>query len=112
MRIWGTLLVSFCWCGQLVAQPELPLRLPAALGQPALGQPALGQPALGETQQARAEHLVTLGVDRWHRAGWRGQGCKVAILDGGFRDWRKYLGKGLPDRVVVRSFRHDGNLEA
>ncbi|HEV3082651.1 MAG TPA: S8 family serine peptidase [Gemmataceae bacterium] len=37
---------------------------------------------------------------------------KVAILDSGFRGYRAHLGKALPDRVLVQSFRADGNLEA
>jgi subtilisin family serine protease len=37
---------------------------------------------------------------------------KVAVLDSGFRGYRDFLGKGLPEKVTVRSFRVDGNLEA
>jgi hypothetical protein len=37
---------------------------------------------------------------------------KVAVLDTGLRGWRQHLGKGLAERVVVRSFRADGDLEA
>jgi subtilisin family serine protease len=37
---------------------------------------------------------------------------KVALLDSGFRGYRSFLGKGLPARVQVRSFRKDHNLEA
>src|SRR5262249_16076324 len=59
-----------------------------------------------------AEHLDRLGVGSWHAAGCRGRGVKVAILDSGFRGYREHLGKALPERVVVKSFRHDGNLEA
>jgi subtilisin family serine protease len=51
-------------------------------------------------------------VDRWHLAGYRGQHVKVAILDSGFRGYRAFLGKALPARVLVHSFRRDGNLEA
>jgi hypothetical protein len=60
----------------------------------------------------RAECLEILGVERWHKLGFRGQGCKIAILDSGFRGYREFLGKGLPNDVLVRSFRTDGNLEA
>jgi subtilisin family serine protease len=61
---------------------------------------------------ARAQHLARLGVDRWHTAGNRGRGIKVAVLDSGFRGYRDFLGKVLPEKVVVRSFRKDGDLEA
>jgi hypothetical protein len=60
----------------------------------------------------RQRHLARLGADRWHAAGFRGKGVKVAILDTGFRSYRSHLGKALPARVTVRSFRSDGNLEA
>jgi subtilisin family serine protease len=51
-------------------------------------------------------------VDRWHKAGYRGQGIKVALLDAGFRGYQAGLGTVLPARVIGRSFRGDGNLEA
>jgi subtilisin family serine protease len=60
----------------------------------------------------RADILDRLGVGRWHAAGLRGGGVKVAILDSGFRGYRDFLGSTLPDHVAVRSFRADGNLEA
>ena len=60
----------------------------------------------------REQLFARLGVDRWHRAGFRGQGVKVAILDSGFRDYRSFLGKALPARVTTRSFRADHELEA
>jgi hypothetical protein len=62
--------------------------------------------------QERRLHLANLGVPRFHEQGWRGQGVKIAILDSGFRDYRQFLGKGLPMRVTARSFRKDSNLEA
>ena len=60
----------------------------------------------------RRAHLAKLGIERWHRQSRRGQGVKIAILDSGFRDYRQFLGKGLPAKVTVRSFRKDQNLEA
>jgi subtilisin family serine protease len=60
----------------------------------------------------RLRHLARLGVDRWHAAGIRGKGIKIAVLDTGFRGYRSYLGKALPAKVTARSFRQDGNLEA
>jgi hypothetical protein len=60
----------------------------------------------------RSEQLSRLGVSRWHADGYRGRGVKVAILDSGFRGYRNYLGKALPQNVTVHSFRRDGNLEA
>src|SRR5437868_14913546 len=60
----------------------------------------------------RAECLSLLGAERWHKMGFRGQGLKIAVLDSGFRGYRDFLGKSLPTRVSVKSFRKDGNLEA
>lgn len=57
-------------------------------------------------------HLSLLGVDRWHLAGYRGRGIKIAVLDSGFRGYRSFLGHVLPARVRTRSFRRDGDLEA
>src|SRR5437899_14698 len=60
----------------------------------------------------RRRHLANLGVDSWHAAGYRGRGVKIALLDSGFRGYKRFLGTALPDRVTVHSFRGDGNLEA
>ena len=60
----------------------------------------------------RLKHLARLGVDRWHAAGFRGRGAKIAVLDTGFRGYKKHLGKALPERITTRSFRGDRNLEA
>ncbi len=73
---------------------------------------SLSPPAPYAAVAQRQQILARLGVDRWHAAGFRGQGVKVAILDSGFRRYRAFLGRGLPARVTVRSFRDDGNLEA
>jgi subtilisin family serine protease len=62
--------------------------------------------------QHRKVRLANLGVDRWHAAGIRGRGVKVAILDTGFRGYRAQLGKALPAQVTTHSFRPDGNMEA
>src|SRR5204863_22896 len=60
----------------------------------------------------RGAHLDKVGVELWHKSGHKGTGVKVAILDTGFRGWKDHLGKSLPDKVTVKSFRHDANLEA
>src|SRR5713226_7160593 len=60
----------------------------------------------------RAKHLAELGVDHWHKQGVRGQKIKIALLDSGFRGYKAFLGKALPEHVATRSFRADGNLEA
>src|SRR5262245_5220203 len=60
----------------------------------------------------RLRVLAQAGVERWHARGHRGRGVKIAILDSGFRGYREQLGKSLPSKVTVKSFRADGNLEA
>jgi hypothetical protein len=62
--------------------------------------------------RVRATLLHRLRADRWHADGYRGQGVTVAVLDSGFRGWKRYLGSALPDHVETRSFRPDGDLEA
>jgi subtilisin family serine protease len=56
--------------------------------------------------------IERLGVDRWHDAGYRGRGVKVAVLDSGFRGYHAFLGKELPSKIAARAFRSDGDLEA
>jgi subtilisin family serine protease len=97
----------------------LPLRLttdPQGAGRPAWEEQASPGFRSGQADEtfgtARAQHLARLGVDRWHTAGNRGRGIKVAVLDSGFRGYRDFLGKVLPGQVAVRSFRKDGDLEA
>lgn len=60
----------------------------------------------------RQQILQDLGVLKWHQQGFKADGVKVAILDTGFHGYRTHLGKSLPARVAVRSFRKDANLEA
>jgi hypothetical protein len=65
--------------------------------------------------EVTSEGVAVTGADTWHDAGFTGEGVKVAILDcDGFAGYQDLLGTELPsaDRVVVESFRWDGNLEA
>jgi hypothetical protein len=62
-----------------------------------------------------SEGVAITGADTWHDSGLTGDGVKVAILDcDGFADYQDLLGNELPpaDRVVVQSFRWDGDIEA
>jgi len=68
--------------------------------------------AVSEPRRQRAERLADLGAQRWHAAGFRGKGVKVAVLDTGFRGYRAQLGKALPASVTIKCFRADGDLEA
>jgi hypothetical protein len=66
----------------------------------------------GADTPERAKHLSDLGIERWHASGARGQRIKIAVLDTGFRGYRKFLGNGLPTTIRTRSFRRDQDLEA
>jgi subtilisin family serine protease len=92
--------------------------LAAAPGEETLTKPVPLPPSVAKTtlspsgSLSRADHLLRLGAATWHTGGHRGQGIKVAILDSGFHGYRKQLGKALPKKVAVKSFRIDGQLEA
>lgn len=64
------------------------------------------------SRMERGKQFARLGIEPWHRAGSKGGGVKIAILDSGFRGYQAFLGDVLPAAIKVRSFRHDGNLEA
>jgi Subtilase family len=106
-------LAASVWLGLLLllpacSPPATTSRQPSASVEQTQDTPdRLEAPAL-----ERKLHLANLGAGHWHHQGQRGQGIKIAILDSGFRDYRQFLGKGLPTTVKVRSFRSDRNLEA
>jgi subtilisin family serine protease len=60
----------------------------------------------------RSQLLTILRADAWHRAGFRGHGVKVAVLDTGFRGYADSQGSTLPRGIHAKSFRFDGNMEA
>jgi subtilisin family serine protease len=93
-----SLVLAFLAIAENLGSAPAPLAAPASVDEALVRQ--------------RAECLRKLGVDRWHAMGWRGQDCKIAILDSGFRGYRDFLGKGLPAQVLAKSFRKDSNLEA
>ncbi len=92
--LWLLLLLPAC---APPAQPTVSVEQTAHDGTPAL---------------ERQAHLNTLDVPRWHSQEFRGQNVKIAVLDSGFRDYRSFLGHGLPKSVKARSFRKDRDLEA
>ncbi|MDW8111180.1 MAG: S8 family serine peptidase [Candidatus Bipolaricaulota bacterium] len=61
-----------------------------------------------------SEGVRVMGVEGWHSENLKGQGVKIAIIDGGFRGYRAKLGTELPpaERVIVRSFTSDEDIEA
>ncbi len=88
---------------------------PAALTTVAdsAGVAYLGAP---DYAQLTAVDATTEGVARssaaaWHAAGLRGQGVRIAIIDGGFQGYSAKLGGELPASVVVKNF-VDGQPDA
>lgn len=61
-----------------------------------------------------SEGLRVTGAHLWQEAGIKGQGVKIAIIDGGFEGYARRLGNELPpaERVIVRSFNRDEDIEA
>lgn len=60
---------------------------------------------------ALSEGVAAANAGTWHSAGWRGQGVRVAIIDGGFQGYTTKLGSDLPATVTVRNF-VDGQSDA
>ena len=93
----------------LVAVPNF---VSAASPSPAEKLASTSRNAEASVAAERAHHLAELGVDGWHAAGTTGRGIKVAVLDGGFRGYKQFLGSALPAHVEAKTFRKDGNFEA
>jgi len=92
--------------------------LPRRAVQLLAAQPEVALIRLPFTPVAAQGGIVSEGVeiteaDRWHAAGFKGQGVKVAVLDAGFRGYERLLGRELPpaEKVITRSFRADGDIE-
>lgn len=61
-----------------------------------------------------SEGVRLMGVEAWHSENIKGQGVKVAVIDGGFKGYKAKLGSELPpaERVIVRSFTSEEDIEA
>ena len=105
-------LAALLWIGLLLLVPGCAPQAQPAVSVEQTAQEHLSPERLEAPALERKLHLASLGVDRWHQKNRRGQDIKIAILDSGFRGYRQFLGQGLPDKVRVRSFRKDRNLEA
>ncbi|MBM3996657.1 MAG: hypothetical protein FJ303_21260 [Planctomycetes bacterium] len=102
--------VRWFWLLFLILPGCTPTNRPAGYGEQPQDQ--VGAERLEAPPLERKRHFASLGVDRWHEKNLRGRGVKVAILDSGFREYKRYLGNGLPRHVRTKSFRRDHNLEA
>ncbi len=61
-----------------------------------------------------SEGVRLMGVEAWHSENIKGQGIKIAVIDGGFKGYKAKLGSELPpaERVIVRSFTSEEDIEA
>ena len=50
------------------------------------------------------EALDDMNVNAWHEAGIKGDGVKVAVIDGGFIGYESLLGTDLPNSVTPKNF--------
>lgn len=82
---------------------------------PSISQlPAIRWIRLPETPQVSlvtSEGAGRIGAESWRSTGITGRGVKIAVLDVGFKGYKKLLGNELPAEVVVKSFRSDENIE-
>lgn len=53
-------------------------------------------------QVSQNEGVKLIGADKWHAAGFTGQGVKVGVIDIGFKYYEQFLGKTLPDDLVIK----------
>lgn len=60
---------------------------------------------------AMTEGVAAANATAWHDAGWRGQGRRIAIIDGGFQGYTGLRGTDLPQTVMVKNF-VDGQTDA
>jgi pSer/pThr/pTyr-binding forkhead associated (FHA) protein/subtilisin family serine protease len=54
--------------------------------------------------RVEGEGVTISGADRWHVAGFTGQGIRIGVLDLGFDGYRGLLGTELPAEVTAQSF--------
>ncbi len=73
--------------------------------------PPTAVPAEDDALAAMTEGVAAANAAAWHTAGWRGQGRRVAIIDGGFQGYTSLLGVDLPQTVTVKNF-VDGQTDA
>ena len=55
-------------------------------------------------QQAISDAIAAHGADKWHAAGFKGEGVKIGVIDRGFAGIQELMGTGLPEPVGVRCY--------
>jgi hypothetical protein len=72
------------------------LPIVSAVRLPVSGEPREVAPA---AKMSADEVLRSNGLDRLHKAGYRGRGVLLAVIDGDFRGWQGLVGGKLPART-------------
>src|SRR5262245_55884636 len=97
---WSWLVVLVLWPQPAAGQREASRPQPTARNGEEAGSEQAPTSSPSGAVEDRRRHLAEMGVDRWHAAGFRGKGVKVAVLDTGWRSYHDHLGKALPERVT------------
>jgi len=61
-------------------------------------------------QPVTSEGVSLIGTDKWQDDGYTGEGIKIAIIDGGFKNYSSLLGRELPDSVTTQFFGSDEDV--
>lgn len=56
------------------------------------------------------EGVTISNAAAWHAAGFRGNGVRVAVIDGGFEGFTSLLGSDLPSSVITANFADTGTI--
>jgi len=51
-----------------------------------------------------SEGVSIIGANGWHQAGYTGSGVKIAVIDGGFKNYESLLGRELPNSVITNFY--------
>ncbi len=93
-------------------EARVPATSLAALAQ-SRGVRFVREPARPVPESVRGQGVAATGAARWHKAGARGYGVKVAVVDLGFSEYRRSQGTGdLPESVVKVDYCGPGGFEA
>jgi hypothetical protein len=101
--------------GSIVAVVGSPKMAAALVNLPIVSAVRLPPPSMSSlrstatTEASNQELLRASGIARLHAQGKRGQGVRVAVIDGDFRGYEKLKGKGLPANTRYVDFTAERN---
>jgi hypothetical protein len=88
----------------VVAPANLAVELAALPDVSTVRLPRVARSAILARPDGAAEEFDALkgtGLDKMHKFKRQGQGIRVAVIDGDFRGWQRFLGKGLPKETKL-----------